>query len=112
MSREQWGHGFHTGVKAAEYMVKSQIPKYIVEYRDGYCNAVSIVHEKHGDVFVLEDISFIDMLRFRFGEEPSTAKEDIIPDNIRELNISELENPKFFFSWNTVTDEFNKAINR
>lgn len=110
MSREQWGHGFYTGVEKGLKLQKDKEPRFIIEYTDnGRLNCVSIIHEKHGDVYTIEDLGYFSMLQFsNFGGCPSLEKEDIIPEYVRERKLSELENPKLFYSWATVMGEFRK----
>lgn len=83
-------------------------PKYIGSYNnDGLLNIVYQVHEVAGDVYVLEGISYFDLIYFvESGYEPS---QEPVLEQIRELKLSEIENPRLFYSWLGIASEFIRA---
>lgn len=85
-------------------------PKYIGSYKDdGLLNTVYQVHEVAGDVYVLEFISYFDLIfLIESGYEPS---QEPILKHIRELKLSEIENPRLFYSWLGIASEFVRAEN-
>ena len=83
-------------------------PKYIGSYtEDGLLNMVYQVHEIIDDVYLLEAISYLDLICLvSGGYEPS---EKPVPQQVRELSLSELENPRLFYSWLGIASEFVRA---
>ena len=80
-------------------------PKYIGSYtEDGLLNIVYQVHEIIGDVYVLEAISYFDLIYLvSGGYEPS---QEPVLDMICERKLSEIENPRLFYSWRGIASEF------
>ena len=80
-------------------------PKYIGSYtEDGLLNIVYQVHEIIGDVYVLEAISYFDLIYLvSGGYEPS---QEPVLDTICERKLSEIENPRLFYSWRGIASEF------
>ena len=87
-----------------------ETPKYVGVYADdSLLNIVYQVHEIIGDVYVLEAISYFDMIYFvSCGYEPSDKP---VLEQIRELRLSEIENPRLFYSWRGIASEFVRAEN-
>ena len=85
-------------------------PKYIGSYNnDGLLNIVYQVHEVVGDVYVLEGISYFDLIYLiESGYEPS---QEPVLEQVRELKLSEIENPRLFYSWLGIASEFIRAEN-
>ena len=83
-------------------------PKYVVSYNsDGLLNIVYQVHEVIGDVYVLESISYFDLIYFiSNGSEPS---EEPVVEQICEKKLSDLENPRLFYSWLGIASEFVRS---
>ena len=73
-------------------------PKYVGSYNsDGLLNIVYQVHEVIGDVYVLESISYFDLIFIiADGAEPS---EEPVVEQICEKKLSNIENPRLFYSW-------------
>lgn len=106
MSRKQWGHGYYVGLNAN---AKSE-GEYLVEYdKEGYCDRIFIIHEKHGDTYVLEALDYFDIALYFGLAGPSLKKEDIVPENIIECKLSDLGETKKFYSWASCFGEFKKA---
>ena len=85
-------------------------PKYVGAYTDdGLLNIVYQVHETFGDVYVLEAISYFDLISLiSQGYEPSDKP---VPEMIREMKLSEVKNPRIFYSWLGIASEFIRAEN-
>lgn len=85
-------------------------PKYIGSYKDdGLLNTVYQVHEVAGDVYVLEFISYFDLIYLvSSGYEPS---QEPVLEHVRELKMSEIENPRLFYSWLGIASEFIRTEN-
>ena len=83
-------------------------PKYIGAYTDdGLLNIVYQVHEIIDDIYVLEAISYFDLIYLvSEGYEPS---QEPVLDMICELKLSEIENPRIFYSWRGIASEFIRA---
>lgn len=83
-------------------------PKYIGAYTDdGLLNIVYQVHEIIDDVYVLEAISYLDLIYFvSEGYEPSQKP---VLNMICERKLSEIENPRLFYSWMGIASEFIRA---
>lgn len=83
-------------------------PKYVGSYAsDGLLNIVYQVHEIIGDVYVLEAISYSDLISIiASGSEPS---DKAVVEQIREMKISDIENPRLFYSWLGIASEFVRA---
>ena len=74
-------------------------PKYVGSYNsDGLLNIVYQVHEVIGDVYVLEIIAD--------GAEPS---EEPVVEQICEKKLSDIENPRLFYSWLGIASEFVRS---
>lgn len=102
MSREQWGHGYHTGVEAA----KHQAPNYCVTFTESNnVESVFIVQEVHGNTYVLEAIPYLWFICHGFAEP---EKEPIVSANIYEKTGNELGNHKFYWTWHSVIKELKK----
>ena len=80
-------------------------PKYVGSYNsDGLLNIVYQVHEVIGDVYVLESVSYFDLIYFiSNGSEPS---DEPVIEQICEMRLSDIENPKVFYSWLGIASEF------
>ena len=84
-------------------------PKYIGSYKDGLLNIVYQVHEVVGDVYVLEGISYFDLIYLiESGYEPS---QEPVLEQVREMKLSDIENPRLFYSWLGIASEFIRAEN-
>lgn len=85
--------------------MNSMEPKYIGSFDgDGLLNKVYQVHGIYGDKYVLEAISYFDLIYLvSCGYEPS--KEPVL-EMVREKKLSEIENAKPFYSWNGIAAEF------
>ena len=83
-------------------------PKYVGSYAsDGLLNTVYQVHEIKGDVYILEAISYFDLVCIiESGCEPS---EKVVIEQVYELKLSDIENPKLFYSWIGIAGEFVRA---
>ena len=83
-------------------------PKYVSSYNsDGLLNIVYQVHEVIGDVYVLESISYFDLIYFiSNGSEPS---DEPVVEQICEKKLSDIENPRLFYSWQGIASEFVRA---
>ena len=83
-------------------------PKYVGSYTsDGLLNIVYQVHEIIGDVYVLEAISYFDLITLiASGSEPS---DEPVIEQICEMRLSDIENPKVFYSWLGIASEFIRA---
>ena len=83
-------------------------PKYVGSYTsDGLLNIVYQVHEIIGDVCVLEAISFFDLITIIASvSEPS---DEAVIEQICEMKLSDIENPKVFYSWLGIASEFIRA---
>ncbi len=88
--------------------MNSTNPKYVGSYAsDGLLNTVYQVHEIIGDVYVLEAISYLDLISIiASGSEPS---DKALIEQVREMKLSEIENPKLFYSWMGIASEFVRA---
>ena len=83
-------------------------PKYVGSYTsDGLLNIVYQVHEVIGDVYVLESIFYFDLIYFiSNGSEPS---EEPVVEQICEKKLSDIENPRLFYSWLGIASEFVRS---
>ena len=83
-------------------------PKYVGSYNsDGLLNIVYQVHEVIGDVYVLESIFYLDLIYFiSNGAEPS---EEPVVEQICEKKLSNIENPRLFYSWLGIASEFFRS---
>ena len=83
-------------------------PKYVVSYNsDGLLNIVYQVHEVIGDVYVLESIFYLDLIYFiSNGSEPS---DEPVVEQICEKKLSDIENPRLFYSWLGIASEFVRS---
>ena len=83
-------------------------PKYVGSYNsDGLLNIVYQVHEVIGDVYVLESISYFDLIFIiADGAEPSDKP---VVEQICEKKLSDIENPRLFYSWLGIASEFVRA---
>ncbi len=100
MSREQWGHGYYSGLNAQ----KKNLPKYCITYADdGHIEYIFIVQELCGDTYILEAIDLMWFICHGFAEP---SKYPIDHDKIYEKKASELNRPKWVYSWSSVVQEF------
>ena len=83
-------------------------PKYVGSYNsDGLLNIVYQIHEVIGDVYVLESISYFDLIFIiADGAEPS---EEPVVEQICEKKLSDIENPRLFYSWLGIASEFVRS---
>ena len=83
-------------------------PKYVGSYNsDGLLNIVYQVHEVIGDVYVLESVSYFDLIYFiSNGSEPS---DELVVEQICEKKLSDIENPRLFYSWLGIASEFVRS---
>lgn len=83
-------------------------PKYVGSYNsDGLLNIVYQVHEVIGDVYVLESIFYLDLIYFiSNGSEPS---DEPVVEQICEKKLSDIENPRLFYSWLGIASEFVRS---
>ena len=83
-------------------------PKYVGSYNsDGLLNIVYQVHEVIGDVYVLESIFYLDLIYFiSNGSEPSAEP---VVEQICEKKLSDIENPRLFYSWLGIASEFVRS---
>lgn len=104
MSREQWGHGFYTGLKAQT----KGLPKYCVTFDkadNNHIEYIFIVQGFRGETYILEAINYMWFVVNGFAEP---SKSPIDPDNVYEKKASELNNPKWFYSWESVIKAFKE----
>lgn len=83
-------------------------PKYVGSYAsDGLLNIVYQIHEVIGDVHILEAINYFDLISFIVsGCQPS---DKAVVEQIREMKLSDIENPKLFYSWLGIASEFIRS---
>jgi hypothetical protein len=83
-------------------------PKYVgSDNSDGLLNIVYQVHEVIGDVYVLESIFYLDLIYFiSNGSEPS---DEPVVEQICEKKLSDIENPRLFYSWLGIASEFVRS---
>lgn len=83
-------------------------PKYVGSYNsDGLLNIVYQVHGVIGDVYVLESISYLDLIFIiADGSEPS---DEPVVEQICEKKLSDIENPRLFYSWLGIASEFVRS---
>lgn len=88
--------------------MNSANPKYVGSYAsDGLLNIVYQVHEVIGDVYVLEAINYFDLISFIVsGCQPS---DKAVVEQVREMKLSDIENPKLFYSWLGIASEFIRS---
>ena len=82
--------------------------KYVGSYTsDGLLNIVYQVHEVIGDVYVLESIFYLNLIYFiSNGSEPS---DEPVVEQICEKKLSDIENPRLFYSWLGIASEFVRS---
>lgn len=104
MSREQWGHGFHRGVEKGVEIAQAENPKYCVTFADDtHIECIYIVQEIHGDIYVLEAINYMWFVCNGLAEP---SKEPVEYENVYEVRLNELDNPKLFYKWESVQKAF------
>ena len=83
-------------------------PKYVGSCTsDGLLNIVYQVHEVIGDVYVLESIFYLDLIYLiSNGSEPS---DEPVVEQICEKKLSDIENPRLFYSWLGIASEFVRS---
>lgn len=102
MSREQWGHGYYSGIKAQS----RGTPKYCVTFdNNSHIEYIFIVQDLRNDIYILEAIDYMWFVCHGFAE-PSKFPIDL--DKVYEKKASELSNPKWFHSWGSVVQAFKE----
>ena len=103
MSREQWGHGYRSGLKDA--LEQSDEPKWLVKYNaDGMIDCICYIHKYFKDHYLVEVLPYLDLLFILwFGLE---VKMEMNPSkDVYEIGIDECENSKRFYSFEAVVGE-------
>lgn len=96
MSREQWGHGFYSGLAAA----KHRSPKYCITYDSNkHIEYIFALREKHGETYVMEAVPYFWFVYYGTAE-PQSSPVDY--ECIYEKTGDELAGASWVWSWASV----------
>lgn len=81
--------------------------KYLITHTpDGKVEAVYIVHFWRNGVVGVEALDYVYVISLlASGSGPSTETEDIVPERFFEYEISDLVEPRFYYTWMGVVGE-------
>lgn len=109
MSKEQWGHGYYTGLQAS-----SDSPeKYLTTYNeDGYLSSAYRIVWRRGTLAVLEWIDWLDMeVCIATNTEPSDDLDAVIAENCVQANLTDMREYKLHLVFSTVVRDYLRLCN-
>lgn len=100
------------GEETPEIGRNSRGPRYILEYSDsGLLQRIYQIHSVVNDVYLVEIMDAIDVSVFgTFGKTPADEICDI--ESVYELRLSDINNPKLFYTWGGALAEYARLMRK